>query len=138
MHISQGTADVLDFEDNFFDIVFISFVFHWVGRSKLLKAVSEIDRVLKDGGTLVISDFFPDIPHRRTYHHNTELGVYTYKQDYSKIFTASNLYTENTRIPFMHIGPKRELTGFKLGDNSGMLISLTKSLTNNYPTRESV
>src|SRR3989344_2198184 len=45
-----------------FDLVIIHYVFHWVDRKNLLKSVAEIDRVLADGGYLIITDFLPNKP----------------------------------------------------------------------------
>jgi SAM-dependent methyltransferase len=75
-----------------FDLVIVNFVFHWVGRRNLRRAVAETDRLLADGGHLLIGDFYPDRPHRRPYHHLPG-GVFTYKQDYAKPFLATGRYS---------------------------------------------
>ena len=53
----------------------------------------EIDRVLSDKGILIIGDFMPDSPVKVNYHHVKDEQMWTFKQDYAKIFTSSNLYT---------------------------------------------
>src|SRR5215472_6136959 len=89
----RGTASELPFDmEAQFDLVIVNFVFHWVDRSTLLRSVAEIDRVLADGGFLVIGDFYPLLPQRVRYHHLPEQDVWTYKQNYGDIFLASNLY----------------------------------------------
>jgi SAM-dependent methyltransferase len=78
--------------DETYDLVIISAVFHWVDRSLLLATVAEIDRVLDDGGYLVVADFFPHSPMKNAYEHVDSERMYTYKQDYSAVFRASGVY----------------------------------------------
>ncbi len=92
IHLSRGVASELPFQDGEFDLVVINFVFHWLAREKLLRAVSEIDRVLKWDGYLIIGDFSPANPCKVRYHHLLDDDVWTYKQDYSKLFCSSRLY----------------------------------------------
>ena len=87
----QGRASALPF-DGPFDLIIVNYVFHWVDRSTLLRSVAEVDRVLEDGGFLVLGDFAPMNRHRRPYHHLPGESVFTYKQDYAAVFLASGLY----------------------------------------------
>ena len=89
----KSLASELPFEDTKFDMVIINFVFHWISREKLFKTIFEIDRVLSDNGILIIGDFMPDSPVKVNYHHVRDEQMWTFKQDYSRIFTSSNLYT---------------------------------------------
>ncbi len=91
--------------DNTFDLVIVYSVLHWVDRQTLAKAIAEIDRVTQDGGLLLIGDFLPDFQQRRHYHHLPEQAVYTYKQDYAKIFEALGTYRELIRLTFNHDKP---------------------------------
>jgi len=75
-----------------FDLIIVNFVFHWIDRTNLLRSVAEIDRLLVDGGFLIIGDFFPSNLTKVRYHHLDDEKVYTYKQNYAGIFTASGLY----------------------------------------------
>jgi ubiquinone/menaquinone biosynthesis C-methylase UbiE len=88
----QGLAHALDFPDGSFDFVIVSFVLHWVDRTRLMRSVAELDRVLVDGGNLLIADFLPDGPERVPYHHLPAQDVWTYKQDYAAMLIASHLY----------------------------------------------
>ncbi len=93
LSLRQGMShDLSAFADRSFDTVIISFVFHWVDRSLLLKTVSEIDRVLAEGGRLLIRDFAPLFPCKTPYHHLPGQEVFTYKQPYGDIYLASRLY----------------------------------------------
>lgn len=75
-----------------FELVIVHFVLHWIDRKNLLRCIAEIDRVVADGGYLVIGDFHPWHPARNKYHHLPDAEVMTYKQDYAQIFVATELY----------------------------------------------
>ena len=87
----QATAAKVPLE-NVFDLVIVNFVLHWIDRSTLMRSVAEIDRLVADGGFLLLGDFAPDKLVRVPYHHLAQNQVYTYKQDYSAVFVASGLY----------------------------------------------
>lgn len=89
----QAGADALPVKGPF-DLVIVNFVFHWLDRARLLRAVAEIDRVLADRGYLIIGDFAAAHPTRMRYHHLPDHEVYTYKQDYAAVFLASGLYQQ--------------------------------------------
>jgi len=75
-----------------FDLVIVNFVLHWVDRSLLLRTIAEIDRLLADGGYLVIGDFFPTNFLHVPYHHLADQSVGTFKQNYAAPFLASGIY----------------------------------------------
>lgn len=91
LEFHQGQARQLPVEGTF-DLVIVHFVLHWIDRKNLLRCVAEIDRVVADGGFLVIGDFHPWHPARNKYHHLPDADVMTYKQDYAQLFVASELY----------------------------------------------
>lgn len=99
LKLQRALASKMPIEGSF-DLVIVSFVFHWIARDGLLKSVSEIDRLVKNEGFLIISDFSPDVPTRVLYHHLPEKNVYTYKLDYPKIFTSTAIYTPVGRFTF--------------------------------------
>lgn len=73
------------------DCVVFGLVLCWVDRAELFRIVAEADRVLTDGGYIIIHDFYPSHPHCREYHHRD--GLHTYKMDYSKLWTANPAYS---------------------------------------------
>lgn len=81
----QGTADVLPFENDVFDLVIFGFCLYLCDRSDLFRIASEADRVLRSPGWLVIEDFFSPAPRSKIYHHRQ--GVLSYKMDYRLLFT---------------------------------------------------
>jgi SAM-dependent methyltransferase len=99
----RGQAhDLAGLADGSFDLAVVNFVLHWVDRRALLRSVAEIDRVLRDGGWLVVGDFDPPAPQRVRYHHRPDADVWTYKQDYPAIWLASELYEEAASLRFHH------------------------------------
>lgn len=75
-----------------FDLIIVNFVFHWVDRMNILRSIAEIDRLLEDGGYLIIGDFLPSNQTKVRYHHLKDQQVYTYKQNYAATYLASGLY----------------------------------------------
>ncbi len=96
-----GASHALPFGDAKFDTVLVSFVLHWVDRQRLLKTLSEIDRVLKVGGHIYLNDFYPDQPIKNPYHHRTDVEIFTYKQRYPTLFLDCG-YVEIRRHEYNH------------------------------------
>jgi SAM-dependent methyltransferase len=141
--LAQGRAEYPDLElhrgllsriplEGGFDLVIVNFVFHWVDRSSLAASIAEADRMVADGGYLLIGDFLPDSPQKRAYHHLPGMPVHTYKQDYPAIFTALGTYGEMVRITYGHGGGSGSLRPVGSDDRAGCSL-LRKSLTGRYP-----
>jgi ubiquinone/menaquinone biosynthesis C-methylase UbiE len=108
----RGTADDLStFSNGTFDLIVIGFVLYVVDREMLLKSIAETDRVLKDGGTLMIIDFFTERPIRNAYQHIQEIEAYAYKQNYDEIFTATQMYQLLDKRSLSHINKGYDATG---------------------------
>ena len=95
-----GSASRLPFEGQAFDFVYFGFCLYLLDRQDLFAAVAEADRVLKFGGFLAITDFDPINRHKRPYSHKD--GVFSFKQDYAKMFTESGLYYLVAKNSFSH------------------------------------
>ena len=89
--LQRGLISAVPLHDTY-DVVIVNFVLHWVGRETLFTALTEIDRLVAEGGYLIIGDFLPDFPTTVPYHHLPQEQVFTYKIDYPQIFTATRLY----------------------------------------------
>jgi len=89
----RGLASKLPLPDNSVDVVVLKGVLCWIGRESLLKAVAEIDRVLVEGGHLLISDFHPDFQRKTINSHVSDGSIFCFKTDHSRIFTDSGLYS---------------------------------------------
>ena len=130
-----GTAARLPLANDMqFDCVIVNFVLHWIDRSQLLRSVAEIDRVLCDGGVLVIGDFFPLRPQRVAYHHLPDRDMWTYKQNYADVFLGTSLYELVSFSPVHHTtqttGPDVEM------QHRTCTIVLRKHLHGLYQTAE--
>ncbi|MCP5335064.1 MAG: class I SAM-dependent methyltransferase [Oceanospirillaceae bacterium] len=86
----QGTADSINLNDASVDCIVIGFCLYLCDRADLFKIASEVDRVLKDKGILVITDFMPPFPYANRYCHKE--GVLSYKMDYSSMFLWNPFY----------------------------------------------
>lgn len=96
--VRDWTAETPDPEVDDFGLVITSYVWHWVDRSKLLRAMAAVHHYLAPGGLLVINDWVEtrDVP----YHHRP--GVMTYKRDYPAMFLATGLYRERCRLAYTY------------------------------------
>jgi ubiquinone/menaquinone biosynthesis C-methylase UbiE len=102
-----GTADDLP-QSEFFEIVILGFCLYLCDRGLLSKIVSEVDRVLKDDGTLIITDFDPPHPRTRQYRHHE--GLWSYKMDYSSLFTAYPHFNQSSKKSMSHQGGDWEIS----------------------------
>jgi ubiquinone/menaquinone biosynthesis C-methylase UbiE len=50
VQFKQGYSHDLTYSDNMFDVVIFSMILQWMPRNKLIKTISEVDRVLRTGG----------------------------------------------------------------------------------------
>ena len=100
LSLKKGSADALPHADDSFDVVWFGFCLYLVDRSLLFRVVAEADRVLRDGGLLVIVDFDPAQPSRRSYHHYP--GLYSYKMDYVRLFLANPSYVLVEKLSASH------------------------------------
>ena len=90
IHFLQSTAADMDLHGEQFNLVIVHYVLHWVDRSRLMRSVANIDEAVNDGGYLLIGDFYPDNRTKVPYHHKP--GLYTFKQDYARLFCETGLY----------------------------------------------
>ena len=125
--LSVGTADSLNFEDEYFDIIIVGFCMYLVDRSLLFKSIAEIDRVLKTNGILVITDFDPPYPICQKYHHNENIS--SYKNCYPSFFTSGNHYSIIEKIQYTHKSP---IYSAKVNDRVGTTLLLKESVESIY------
>jgi ubiquinone/menaquinone biosynthesis C-methylase UbiE len=97
----QGRASSIPLNDSF-DLVIVNFVLHWVDRTTLFQSLSELDRVVSNGGYLLIGDFFPAYPTKVPYHHLPSGEMFTYKQNYASPFIESGMYTPIALLTSSH------------------------------------
>ena len=133
LRLLQGSiAEVPLTETEQFDLVIVNFVLHWVDRTRLSRAVSEIDRLTRDGAVLIVGDFLPDFQQRRAYHHTPGQNVFTYKQDYAAIFEALGSYREIMRLNHDHDDLTSHSVAVGQSGSRGTITALRKSLNGYY------
>lgn len=91
LELYVGTADALPYADESQDVVWFGFCLYLVEHNLLQRVVAESDRVLRDGGLIVMVDFDPLAPCKRDYRHKS--GLYSYKMDYARLFLANPAYS---------------------------------------------
>ena len=122
--LHRGLASKIPLKQKF-DLVIVNYVLHWISREELFASIAEIDRMVADGGLLVIGDFAPDHPTKAPYHHLPKEDVHTFKLDYTKIFEAMATYRVTAKLSFRHVD--HALTPQIEGKDRGMIALLEKS-----------
>lgn len=131
VRFERGVAHDVPIDGERFEVVILHFVLHWVDRRHLLASVAEADRLLADGGLLVLGDFCPGRPQRVRYHHRPDADAWTYKQDYDALVLATGWYERcHTRI-YHHADPRK--TGPVPDAHRARVSVLRKALTSAYP-----
>ena len=100
IEIINGTCDNINLLDNSVDVIMVPFVFMYIDRNLLFKSVNEIDRILKNNGKLVITDFYSNKPRKNIYKHTP--NTFIYKQNYFEIFTCTHNYFLTKLECFIH------------------------------------
>lgn len=90
LSLQVGTADALPFADGQFDLVIFGFCLYLVDPRLHFRCVAEADRVLGEGGLLVIYDFIEPAPYHNVYAHRP--GIRSHKMEFSRFFLASPVY----------------------------------------------
>lgn len=102
LNLNQATADALPFKGDSFDMLISGFCLYLADREDLFRIAMEYDRVLKDGGLLILCDFYSPVPYKNPYIHVDDL--YSYKADYSKMFTWNPQYRTVRFLTYDHSG----------------------------------
>ena len=129
--LTTGSADDLQFGDETFDLVIFGFCLYLCDRKDLFKIAAEADRVLKDQGMIIIKDFHPPFPYKNNYSHCE--NIFSYKMDYSRLFTWNPAYT----LLASNITGHTSLADRKMVDERISLSLLYKNLEGGYPDKPS-
>lgn len=81
--LHEGYADDLPYSDCSLDVVIFGFCLYWCARDSYFQIAKEADRVLAYGGSLIIYDFYPDVPQ----YNLLPDGGKSFKMDFSKMFS---------------------------------------------------
>lgn len=90
IRLARATADALPYADQSFDLVILGFFLYVADRSDLFRIAAESDRVLAEGGHLMLYDFHGERPTQVHYQH--AVGCHTYKMDYRRMFLWNPAY----------------------------------------------
>lgn len=86
----QMTANGLPCDDRSIDLLIYGFSLYMTDPADWLRIAAEGDRVLKDGGCLIVHDFAEATPFARRYEHRD--GLLAYHVDFAKLWLANPLY----------------------------------------------
>jgi ubiquinone/menaquinone biosynthesis C-methylase UbiE len=123
----QGTADSLPFENAMFDTIIFGFCLYLCDREDLFAIAHQADRCLQDKGIIIIKDFCPPIAYRNKYSHKE--GLYSYKMDYSQLFTWHPAYQLINKVVYTHNG----FRGTEQHDEKVATLIMQKNLTSAFP-----
>jgi ubiquinone/menaquinone biosynthesis C-methylase UbiE len=91
-------ADLEIFPDGRFDLVIFGFCLYVMDREDLFETVYRTDKILKDGGYLIIHDFYSKLPYSNAYVHKE--GIRSYKMDYAALWLSHPYYSVVNREIF--------------------------------------
>jgi len=100
--LTTGTAERLPYKAGSFELVVFGFCLYLCDRQDLFVIAAEADRVLADGGYMIILDFYPPLPYRNRYKHVD--GLFCYKMDYAAMFLWNPAYALISRVVFADRG----------------------------------
>lgn len=101
INLIQGISNRLPYEDNQFDMVIAGFLLYVTPREIIPETICEMNRVLKEGGFLVLTDFDTQIPYIRVNKHNESMPVF--KEDYANRFLTMGYYLAE-KYSYSHAG----------------------------------
>jgi ubiquinone/menaquinone biosynthesis C-methylase UbiE len=127
LQLDIGTADALPYDDGAFDFVLFGGVLVWCDPDDYFRIACEADRVLADGGLLVLKELNSPAPYRNAYHHRE--GLSTRKMDWPRMFTWHPAYRLVSRL---HVEPGKERPDFRRDDTLAIDV-LHKSLADGFP-----
>lgn len=100
--VFRGTADNLGFfASERFDLVIYGFCLYLVDPEDYFRIAAEGDRVLKNGGHIIIHDFWSDQPFRRRYKHVVDNPVFAHHFDPEMLWLCHPAYVS---IDEKHMG----------------------------------
>lgn len=130
--LNQGTADSLPWDDRTVDVLIYGFCLYLVDRQDLFRVAAEGDRVLTDGGLIVIYDFLPPMAYCNRYSHRE--GLLCFKMDYSRLWLWNPCYSLVTQEVFGH-GPTHDDTASVPPDERVGVTILRKEMSVAFPTQ---
>lgn len=128
INLKVGTAELLDYPDETYDLIILGFCLCLCDRKDLFSIAQETDRVLKPGGSILVTDFLPPIAYRNKWHHVA--GVNCYKMDYSSMFLWNPQYLLHERSVVDYHSGEINAHGYDDQISTSLLIKCNESV---YP-----
>jgi ubiquinone/menaquinone biosynthesis C-methylase UbiE len=100
MKLDVGTADILPFEAGSIKTLIYGFCLYLVDVDDLFKVAAEANRVLANGGRVIIFDFMAKGSYKNKYTHKD--GIYSHKMDFAKMFDWHPSYVIEAKNSFSH------------------------------------
>lgn len=101
VELQQGFSDSIPYGHEEFDLIYIGFCLYQVSRDLIAKTISEVDRTLRWGGILAVTDFDTPVGYVRENTHNKM--IVTFKTDYASYIkpfgyslVSKKMYSHNT------------------------------------------
>jgi SAM-dependent methyltransferase len=76
---------------NSFDLIIFGHCFYLISPELYFSVVMQADRILDKAGIVAIFDF-DSYPQKRKYHHYEKQDLWSYKMDFSRLFTSHPMY----------------------------------------------
>lgn len=112
-----------------FDMVIYGFCLYAIDAEDLFAIVQQGDRILKNGGHMVVYDFSPVIPHSRVYGHDPSLRVN--KMRYSNLWLAHPAY----KVVYDDLSSHEE--GEEISEDTAVSVTImSKHMDTAFPLRE--
>lgn len=127
IQLVRGSAHVLPYAAGHFELVLLPGILYLCDRDQLFQIASEMDRVLADGGHLLIADFVSATPFRNPYVH--QAGLYSYKMTYRRMFDWNPVYG----LIYSRMHPYPQSGTLDDPDGRYAVDVLRKDLTHAYP-----
>lgn len=110
IELTNGTASDLGFlREGKIDLLIYGFCLYLCDPEDYFKIASEGDRVLANGGHLVVYDFWSPLPYKKPYEHKK--GLFSHKMDFAKLWTWNPAYSVQS---VMMIGEDDECTAVQI------------------------
>ncbi len=115
-------SDLSEFTKGSLDVIIYGFCLYLCDRDELFKIVSEGDSALKDGGYIIVHDFYACSPHARNYKHKE--GIKSFKMNYASLWLGNPAYSPYSCV----------INGE--GDDATSVVILKKNLSAAWPLRD--
>ncbi len=121
--IILGAAhDLHQLKKDSFDLVIYGWCLYLCDPEDYFQIAAEGDRVLEDGGFLVIHDFYSSIPYKNRYKHKD--GLFSHKMDFSKLWLSHPAYSLYSQAYY------------GAGDDTTTVVILKKNMKNAFPVNK--